>query len=128
MRSTESPTHGTHVYRLIERCKAAISAVAADDGKRFSLVLAGGLADLQVALSECTEFELYNAVCQRANVYPSENALLSNLRRGRLLDALLSRSGRRQFSPHSPNPRRWRSETSSWNYSWREWGAWTRMP
>jgi hypothetical protein len=82
------------VYRLIERSKAAISAPDDEEGKKFSLVLAGGLADLRVALSECTEFELYDAVCQRANVYPNDNVLLANLRRGRLLDALLSRNGR----------------------------------
>jgi hypothetical protein len=81
------------VYRLIGRCKAAISAPDNEEGKKFSLVLAGGLADLRVALSECTEFELYDAVCQRANVYPNDNVLLANLRRGRLLDALLSRIG-----------------------------------
>jgi hypothetical protein len=90
----DSIAHTWHaLYWLIERCKAALRDPGGKQSK-FSLVLAGGLADLRVALSECSDFELYNAVCQRAKVYPNENVLLANLRRGRLLDAMLVRSGR----------------------------------
>lgn len=81
------------LYWLIERCKAALRDPDAS-ATPFSLVLAGGVADLRVALSECSNFELYDAVCQRAKVYPNENVLLANLRRGRLLDAMLARNGR----------------------------------
>ncbi|MCC8397318.1 hypothetical protein LJ656_32605 [Paraburkholderia sp. MMS20-SJTR3] len=91
----DSIAHTWHaIYRLIDRCKAAMSTSDKDDTKKLDLVLTGGLTDLRAALSECTEFELYDAVCQRANVYPNENVLVANLRRGRLLDALLSRNGR----------------------------------
>lgn len=71
-----------------------MSSAGEKDDKKLALVLTGGLADLRAALAECTEFELHDAVCQRANVYPNENVLIANLRRGRLLDALLSRNGR----------------------------------
>lgn len=88
-------SHTWHaLYRLVERCKAAMATANTSDGGKLALVLSGGIADLRAALAECTEFELYDAVCQRANVYPNENVLVSNLRRGRLLDALLSRNGR----------------------------------
>lgn len=33
-------------------------------------------------------------MCQRATVYPNESVVLANLRRGRVLDAMLSRSGK----------------------------------
>ncbi|MFB9127790.1 hypothetical protein E2553_40265 [Paraburkholderia dipogonis] len=82
------------LYRLVERCKAAMNAENTSEDGKLALVLSGGIADLRAALAECTEFELYDAVCQRANVYPNENVLVSNLRRGRLLDALLSRNAR----------------------------------
>jgi hypothetical protein len=58
-------------------------------------VLAGNAGDLDAALTECSDFELYNAVCQVAAVYPNDSPVLSTLRRGRLLDAMLSRNGRR---------------------------------
>ncbi|MCP3728473.1 hypothetical protein M3I53_36115 [Paraburkholderia sp. CNPSo 3272] len=91
----DSIAHTWHAnYRLIERCKVAMSTAGEAEDKKLALVLGGGLADLRAALAECTEFELYDAVCQRANVYPNENVLVANLRRGRLLDALLSRNGR----------------------------------
>ncbi len=91
----DSIAHTWHAnYRLIERCKAAMSSAAEKDDKKLTLVMSGGLTDLRAALAECTEFELYDAICQRANVYPNENVLVANLRRGRLLDALLSRNGR----------------------------------
>lgn len=86
--------HNWHAtYGLIERCKAALHSSAKENG--VSLVLAGGMGDLETALSECTDFDLYNAVCQSATVYPSEGTTLSNLRRGRLLDAMLTQNGRR---------------------------------
>jgi hypothetical protein len=81
------------IYGLIERCKAALRDSGTGAGS-FSLVLAGGVADLRVALAECSSFELYDAVCQHARVYPNENVLVANLRRGRLLDAMLARNSR----------------------------------
>lgn len=55
----------------------------------------GDVDDLDVALTECSDFELYNAVCQMAAIYPNDSPVLPTLRRGRLLDAMLSRNGRR---------------------------------
>ncbi|NIA52685.1 hypothetical protein HAV22_03310 [Massilia sp. TW-1] len=46
------------------------------------------------ALEECWNFELYNAVCQVAAVYPNDSPVVSTLRRGRLLDVMLSHNGR----------------------------------
>lgn len=86
--------HNWHAtYGLIERCKAALHSSAKEKG--ISLVLTGSMGDLETALAECTDFDLYNAVCQSAIVYPSEGTTLSNLRRGRLLDAMLTQNGRR---------------------------------
>ena len=86
--------HNWHAtYGLIERCKAALRSSAKEKG--ISLVLTGSMGDLETALSECSDFDLYNAVCQSAIVYPSEGTTLSNLRRGRLLDAMLTQNGRR---------------------------------
>lgn len=89
--------HNWHAtFGLVERCKAALArAGASTDGRKMDLVLAGSLSDLRVAVAECLDFELYDAVCQRARVYPNENIVMANLRRGRLLDAMLGRNGKK---------------------------------
>ncbi|WP_426212505.1 hypothetical protein [Massilia sp. TWP1-3-3] len=88
--------HNWHAtFALVERCKAALaSMVDQKDGRKMDLVLAGNLSDLQIGVLECTDFDLYDAVCQRARVYPNDSLLTANLRRGRLLDAMLARNGR----------------------------------
>lgn len=79
-------------FALVQRCKAALKAA---NGNDVSLVLAGNAGDLDAALAECSDFELYNAVCQVAAIYPNDSPVLPTLRRGRLLDAMLSHNGRR---------------------------------
>lgn len=78
-------------FALVQRCKSALHTA---NGNGLNLVLAGNAGDLDVALAECSDFELYNAVCQVAAVYPNDSPVLPTLRRGRLLDAMLSRNGR----------------------------------
>ncbi|WDH25655.1 VPA1269 family protein [Pseudomonas chlororaphis] len=90
----DSIAHNWHAtYALIERSKAALRTSTPEKG--LNLVLSGSMGDLETALSESTDFDLYNSVCQSATVYPQDGATLANLRRGRLLDAMLSQSGRR---------------------------------
>lgn len=83
------------LYGLIERCRIALSV----PGKQpvatgMSLVLAGTSTDLEVALAECSQFELLDAVCQAGAVFPNLQVPTANLRRGRLLDAMFIRNGR----------------------------------
>jgi hypothetical protein len=82
------------LYRLVERCRAALSAPDGQPSAGMSLVLAGTSTDFEVALSECAHFELLDAVCQAGAVYPNRQVPTANLRRGRLLDAMLIRNGR----------------------------------
>jgi hypothetical protein len=56
-------------------------------------VLVGKQADLEAAISMTTDFELMNSVCQGARVYPGDDTTLANLRRARILDAMLARNG-----------------------------------
>ncbi len=83
------------LYRLVERCRAAMSSA---DGQQSTtemrLVLAGSKSDFDVALSECSKFELLDMVCQAGAVYPNQEVPVASLRRGRLLDAMLIRNGR----------------------------------
>lgn len=78
-------------YKLVERCKAL--AVSSGRTSGVSLVLAGTQQDLEVAIEMTSDFDVINAVCQVANVYPSEDTTLANLRRSRILDAMLARNG-----------------------------------
>ena len=77
-------------YKLIERCKAIIATTPSEQG--VSLVLAGTQRDLEVAIELTSDFEVINAVCQVANVYPAEDSTVANLRRSRILDAMLARN------------------------------------
>jgi hypothetical protein len=81
-------------YQLVERCRAALSASDGQSAPGMSLILAGTSSDFEVALSECSQFELLDAVCQAGTVYPNRQVPVANLRRGRLLDAMLIRNGR----------------------------------
>lgn len=77
-------------YKLIERCKAIIATKPQEQS--VSLVLAGTQKDLEVAIEMTSDFEVINAVCQVANVYPAEDTTMANLRRSRILDAMLARN------------------------------------
>ncbi|TDG03937.1 hypothetical protein E1N52_32470 [Paraburkholderia guartelaensis] len=75
-------------YKLIERCKSIMASTNASNG--LNLVLAGSKADLDVAIELTSDFDLINSVCQVANVYPAEDSSMANLRRSKILDAMLS--------------------------------------
>jgi hypothetical protein len=81
---------------LTERCKAIIAkAKESPANGQVNLVLAGDQADLEAAIEMTTDFELMNSVCQVAKVYSGNDPTLANLRRARVLDAMLARNGRR---------------------------------
>ena len=93
--------HNLHaIYRLTERCKQ-ITRVNTDpkktreDSGTMSLVLAGGKRDLTTAIEMTTDFEVMDAVCQDAVMYPDDDPSEANLRRSRVLDAMLLRNGQR---------------------------------
>lgn len=82
-------------YGLVERSRIAIRDAKDHKGAQgMSLVLSGSTHDLEVALSECTQFDLMDSVCQAGRIYPNTHVPIANLRRGRLLDAMLIRNGR----------------------------------
>lgn len=92
--------HNWHAtFGLVERCKAVLANSAgegdANTDRKMDLILSGSLSDLRLAVAECSDFELYDAVCQRARIYPNENIVIANLRRGRLLDAMFARNGKK---------------------------------
>jgi hypothetical protein len=97
MLEVDELSHNLHaVYRLTERCRAIIAkAKESPANGHVNLVLAGDQADLEAAIEMTTDFELMNSVCQVAKVYPGNDSTLANLRRARILDAMLARNGRR---------------------------------
>ncbi|MBS0454636.1 MAG: integrase [Proteobacteria bacterium] len=76
-------------WRLIERCKAALEA---PQGDGTHLVLAGAVADVQVAFEE-TESELLQlaGVCESVEAYPDLEPGKAVFRRSQLLDSVLYR-------------------------------------
>jgi len=97
MLKVDELAHNLHaIYRLTERCRAIVATAKSHPSSgKLNLVLAGGQADLEAAIELTTDFELMNAVCQTARIYPGNDPTLANLRRARILDAMLARSGRR---------------------------------
>lgn len=97
LEQVDTDAHNWHAtFGLVERCKVALTSASTNkDGRKLDLILSGSLSDLRVAVAECSDFELYDAVCQRARIYPNENIVTANLRRGRLLDAMLARNGKK---------------------------------
>lgn len=87
--------HNLHAaYRLTERCRAIIvPGQMRSPEDKVNLVLVGGQADFEAAIEMTTDFELMNSVCQAARVYAGEDATLANLRRSRVLDAMLAGNG-----------------------------------
>ena len=60
-------------------------------GGKQGLVLNGNAADFEVAIKECSEFDLWDRICQSSVFYPSVDARLPSIRRARLFDAMLHR-------------------------------------
>lgn len=90
-------SHNWHAtYSMIERAKALITTepLAQGVGSTVRLLAGGDITDISTALEKATEFELFNNVCQHATVYPAPTVPYATLRRGRLLDAMLTRNER----------------------------------
>jgi hypothetical protein len=75
-------------FELIERCKAV---AATHDG--LNLVLPGSEADLETAVRETTQVDLWDAVCQAAHIHPCPEVSEATLRRSQALDKMLMRHG-----------------------------------
>ena len=94
MQEVDDLAHNLHsVYRLTERCRAVIAAAKTDPSGGVNLVLVGDQSDFETAIEMTTDFELMNSVCQAARIYPGDDATMANLRRARILDAMLARNG-----------------------------------
>ena len=76
-------------YGLIERCKAA----ARHTQGGLNLVLAGSMGDIEVAVRETTQADLWDAVCQAADIHPAPEVTEATLRRSQAIDRLLMRQG-----------------------------------
>ena len=80
---------------LIKRVEKILQQrTALPAGAPDALVLNGSLADFHVALEECTEFDLWDRICQSTVFYPSIDAQVPALRRAKLFDAMFSREQR----------------------------------
>lgn len=75
-------------YELVERCKAVAST-----HEGLNLVLSGSGMDLEAAVRETSQVELWDAVCQSAHIHPCPEVNEATLRRSQALDTLLMRNG-----------------------------------
>ena len=94
MQEVDDLAHNLHaVYRLTERCRAIVAAAKTHPSGDLNLVLVGDQTDFEAAIEMTTDFELMNSVCQAARIYPGDDPTVANLRRARILDAMLARIG-----------------------------------
>ena len=98
MNRLDEVAHNWHsTFAMVERSKALLATQQSVETKPGSvrLLASEDLGDITSTLGQCTPFDLYNTICQHATVYPAANIPVANLRRGRLLDAMLARNDRR---------------------------------
>lgn len=76
-------------FDLVERCKA----VARAHQGGLNLVLTGSVSDVEVAVRETTQIELWDAICRSARVHPCPEVSEATLRRSQAIDRLLMRHG-----------------------------------
>ena len=94
MQQVDDLAHNLHaVYRLSERCRAIVATAKTQPSGGLNLVLVGDQTDFEAAIELTTDFELMNSVCQAARIYPGDDPTVANLRRARILDAMLARIG-----------------------------------
>lgn len=80
-------------FALIERSKGIIRPQAAGSaGDALKLIATSDLAGLGVAIGDASKFDLYDSICQHATIFPAAGVPTANLRRGRMLDAMLTRN------------------------------------
>jgi Putative phage integrase len=75
-------------YRLTLRC---VDAAKKTPG--LNVVLAGSEADIEVAVRETSEIELWDAVCQSAHIHPCAEVDEAMSKRARAIDRMLVRHG-----------------------------------
>lgn len=78
-----------YLYSLIEQCLAIKDKENQKNTDKFCLVTNGNLSDLNTQLVECSDFELYDTVCQSSIFYKSIEPNISNLKRGRIINKML---------------------------------------
>jgi len=91
--------HSWHaIFGLAQQCARMLRADdrSVEDG-RFALVSVGGPQDVEVALEATTDFELVDSICHSADWFASINPEVANLKRSRILDAMLTRNDRKPF-------------------------------
>lgn len=84
-------------FALIERSKAILGTATSslkDKDDNLKLIATTDMAGLGVAIGDASKFDLYDSICQHATVFPAAAVPTANLRRGRMLDAMLSRNMR----------------------------------
>lgn len=85
-------------FTMIERAKALLTQQSECDldssDRPVRLLASADLAEITTAMTECSSFDIYNSICQHAIVYPASTVPIASLRRGRLLDAMLTRNHR----------------------------------
>jgi site-specific recombinase XerD len=78
-----------HLYTLIEQCLMIKEKDLNTKKNKFSLITVGNLVDLNNEISDCSEFELYDTICQSSIFYQSIHPNIANIKRGSIINKML---------------------------------------
>lgn len=77
------------LYNLIEQCLVIKENKKKNDDKKLSLITIGDAKDINSSIIECSEFELYDTVCQSSVFYKSIQPNVANIKRGKIINKML---------------------------------------
>ena len=77
-----------YLYNLIEQCQIIQKKQNKEISSKFSLITNENINDLNVAIKECSKFELYDEVCQSSIFYKSIQPNIANMKRNKIINKM----------------------------------------
>lgn len=77
------------LYNLIEQCKVIQENQIQENSNKFNLITNGDIMNINYSIAECSEFELYDEVCQSSIFYEGIQPNIANMKRNQLINKML---------------------------------------
>lgn len=75
------------LYNLIEQCQVLQNK--SKDIKNFTLITNDSIENMNILINECSDFELYDSVCQSSIFYESIQPNIANIKRNQIINKML---------------------------------------
>jgi len=77
------------LYNLIEQCKVIQENQIKENSSKFNLITNGDIMNINYSIAECSEFELYDEVCQSSIFYEGIQPNIANMKRNQIINKML---------------------------------------